>query len=1040
MSDKMSAFGSKMQDVGKSVSKVGGNLTKSVTLPLVGIGAAATAMAVDFDSSMTKMVSLVGLSRDEVDGMRGDIIDMASQFGKSAGEAADAMFFITSAGLRGSDAMETLEASLKGAAIGLGDVQTIADLATSAMNAYGAENLSATKATSVLRTAVEQGKLESSALAGAMGAVLPLSSALGISFDQAAAAMAAMSRTGTDAAAASTQLTAIMGSLVKETPQGAKALAKVGLSYEGIRKQIRDEGLLSALQSLVKAFGDDTIATAELFGNKRALVGVMDLMGAGAETTADIFGALAATTADDLNPAFEAAAETTGFKLQQAFSTLKNSLIEFGDIIAPFVEKFADRIKTLGEAFQNLSPQMKNFVVTAAGIAAAIGPVLLVVGKLISMGGVLVTAFAGITAAGAILAIKVVAVVAAIAAVAIAFKMMWDRSAALRKAVMVLIETVKNIASTLLNDLVGAVQNVIGDTEDLRSIFDKVARFLGDVLAVAVQALTRYWNLLANGLRVVIKIYTAAFKIIQMVANLIRGAVIAAIDILLNKLGPVSTYLRNVAEGARKAFSSIANIVSSAFRNALVAVEKGINLAIDGINFLIDAYNKLADVTPGVERMTRLASFEFKNMMGSASGASAAADHLTSNTQSLRYSQETLISTARDSFTAMQNFGTAAQGTGDQLDDLRDDTDNASDGASKASEAAERYTAALETMKGRLGEWRKGLKKDLDDAREEFFAFARDVSRSIMGAIDLGGAAKGAKERAADIAAAEKTLADARAEAAKEGAGESAQASVLAAEDELARAKMAGEKLGLTFMEALQAQAAKAREFAGQIRTLISMGINKDSPLMQMIIGEGAESGGEIAGELIAGGAEAINQATDLLNAVQKEADDIGLEAADHFKGAGVASAHATVLGFDEQFGPGGPGRKQLMKIMNKLAKKMARQAVIDIEVTKNVNEVVTRVVQEIRSPFAGVEGAGATGAIVRRPTVALIGEAGPEALLPLNRTRGNAPLSDLRGGGGITINVNAGMGTDGAQVGRQIVDALKQYEKRNGPIPVKVA
>ena len=133
-------------------------------------------------------------------------------------------------------------------------------------------------------------------------------------------------------------------------------------------------------------------------------------------------------------------------------------------------------------------------------------------------------------------------------------------------------------------------------------------------------------------------------------------------------------------------------------------------------------------------------------------------------------------------------------------------------------------------------------------------------------------------------------------------------------------------------------------------------------------------------------------------------------------------------------FGPGGKGRKQIMRIMDNLARRMARQAVIDIDITKNVNEVVTRVVQEIRAPFAGVEGAGATGAIVRRPTIALIGEAGPEALLPLDRTRGNAPISDLAGGG-ITINVTAGMGTDGAELGRQIVDALKAYERRNGAV-----
>lgn len=49
----------------------------------------------------------------------------------------------------------------------------------------------------------------------------------------------------------------------------------------------------------------------------------------------------------------------------------------------------------------------------------------------------------------------------------------------------------------------------------------------------------------------------------------------------------------------------------------------------------------------------------------------------------------------------------------------------------------------------------------------------------------------------------------------------------------------------------------------------------------------------------------------------------------------------------------------------------------------------------------------GATGGIVNRPTVALIGEAGPEAVIPLSRVPGNQPLPAMGfggGGGSITI------------------------------------
>jgi hypothetical protein len=69
-----------------------------------------------------------------------------------------------------------------------------------------------------------------------------------------------------------------------------------------------------------------------------------------------------------------------------------------------------------------------------------------------------------------------------------------------------------------------------------------------------------------------------------------------------------------------------------------------------------------------------------------------------------------------------------------------------------------------------------------------------------------------------------------------------------------------------------------------------------------------------------------------------------------------------------------------------------------------------------------------AKGGIVTGPTNALIGEAGPEAVIP---------LSGRNGGLGQTFNivVNAGIGTSGAQVGKEIVDAIKKYERSSGPV-----
>lgn len=87
--------------------------------------------------------------------------------------------------------------------------------------------------------------------------------------------------------------------------------------------------------------------------------------------------------------------------------------------------------------------------------------------------------------------------------------------------------------------------------------------------------------------------------------------------------------------------------------------------------------------------------------------------------------------------------------------------------------------------------------------------------------------------------------------------------------------------------------------------------------------------------------------------------------------------------------------------------------------------------------PKFGVNAYGASGGIVTKPTVALIGEAGPEAVIPLNKTPGSSPLpGGGSGGGGVTYNlvVNAGIGTNGPALGRYVVDAIKAFERNAGP------
>lgn len=377
-SARLKSFGTKAQAIGTKLSK-------SLTLPLTLAGGASIKLAADFDKSMTKIESLVGIAGEEVAKMGETAKQMATDTGRSASEAADALFFITSAGLEGEQAMNVLNASLKAAAVGLGDTATVADLATSAMNAYGADTLGASDATDVLVAAVREGKLESTELASAMGSVLPIASNMGVSFNEVGAAFAAMSRTGTNAAVASTQLRGILNGLLKPTQDAEDALSEMGLSSADLRQTIREDGLLATLEILKQNFEGNDQAAARVFGNVRALSGVMDLLGAGVDSTREIFSELnnvQGATAE----AFERTSETASFKLDKAMVSVRNSLTEIGSVLltalVPTIERFTNFITNLTEKFNSLDESTKRTILTIAGIAAAAGPALIFIGKI----------------------------------------------------------------------------------------------------------------------------------------------------------------------------------------------------------------------------------------------------------------------------------------------------------------------------------------------------------------------------------------------------------------------------------------------------------------------------------------------------------------------------------------------------------------------------------------------------------------------------------------------------------------------------------
>ena len=249
------------------------------------------------------------------------------------------------------------------------------------------------------------------------------------------------------------------------------------------------------------------------------------------------------------------------------------------------------------------------------------------------------------------------------------------------------------------------------------------------------------------------------------------------------------------------------------------------------------------------------------------------------------------------------------------------------------------------------------------------------------------------------------------------------------------------------FLTGLQAQADTALKFSDRVSKLLQMGLSERA--LQQVLNAGAETGIAIADQIIAGGSTVVTKVNDLLSSVATVADQVGTSGAQLFYSAGVTQGQSLVDGIKAS--------------ITSAAGEIAALAASLVGATAPVITTASNVVAPSVSPKPGpkvspltttekiVKAAGgaqstaasrsytamaaamgkirlADGGIVMGPTNALIGEAGPEAVIPLSGIGSKLGTT-------INITVNAGIGTSGAQVGREIVDAIKKYERTSGPV-----
>ncbi len=377
-----------MRSMTANITKLGMSMSKAITLPLALIGAASLKMSVDFEASMSKVKAVSGATGEDFKSLE----ETAKKLGRTtvftASEVAGLMLEYAKLGFSSDQINDTTEATLNLAQATGTDLAQAAEVAGATLGGFGLEASETGRVTDVMAAAFSSSALDIDNFQESMKHVAPNAKAAGVSIEEASAMLAVLSKAGIKGGIAGTALRRILQEMQGTSGTLTERFAE--LSAQGI-------GLTGAMDEVGRRAGTSLLVLAEGAGEVQELT----------DSYKDSKGA-AKAMADIMN-------DTTLGAIKEMTSALSGLAIELGDSLAPIINKLISLITGLANWFTDLSSGWRKTVIIAATFLAALGPLLIILPKIVVFFGLFKAAVLGVNIA--MLANPFVAAAVAIAAI-----------------------------------------------------------------------------------------------------------------------------------------------------------------------------------------------------------------------------------------------------------------------------------------------------------------------------------------------------------------------------------------------------------------------------------------------------------------------------------------------------------------------------------------------------------------------------------------------------------------------------------------------
>lgn len=374
--DKLAALSSAATSTGKS-------LTKGLTVPIAGIGAAAVAVTAKFDAGMSKVQAISGATSKEMEQLRAKAKEMGAQTKFSATESAEAFNYMAMAGWKTNDMLDGIEGIMNLAAASGEDLATTSDIVTDALTAFGLSAKDSTHFADVLAAASSNANTNVSMMGETFKYVAPVAGALGFSVEDVSTAIGLMANSGIKGSQAGTALRNIFTRMVKPTGESARVMEQLGVSVTDSSGKMKDFDTI--MGDLRKGFAG--LSEAEKAQAASALAGQEGMSGLLAiiNSSDKDFNKLK-DSIYNAEGASQQMAETMMDNLPGAITLAKSALeglgIRIGEVITPAVTKVVRVFTSFISWLSQASDGAVRFAVGMGIILASIGPVLMITGTL----------------------------------------------------------------------------------------------------------------------------------------------------------------------------------------------------------------------------------------------------------------------------------------------------------------------------------------------------------------------------------------------------------------------------------------------------------------------------------------------------------------------------------------------------------------------------------------------------------------------------------------------------------------------------------